>query len=173
MGQNDLSESNSKIKMLIETELSLKSNLDKEMMKIKDMEEKFLVQTEEKEILEQKLENLEKNLKMKEDLLCLKERNLEKITESLEDKNKQVKELKNKVEGFELNDTILKELQEKIAKFKEISEQKDAKINKLSSSLIKEKQALLLAEVKVKDLEEKAKQFDVYVVNRSVERKDL
>jgi len=171
--QNDLSESNSKIKMLIETELSLKSNLDKEMMKIKDLEEKFLVQTEEKEVLEQKLENLETNLRMKEDLLCLKERNLEKITESLEDKNKQVKELKNKVEGFELNDTILKELQEKIAKFKEISEQKDAKINKLSSSLIKEKQALLLAEVKVKDLEEKAQQFDVYVVNRSVERKDL
>ena len=71
---------------------------------------------------------------------------------------------------------MLQELQEKTAQFKEISEQKDAKINKLSSSLIKEKQALLISEAKVKDLEGKVqqlKEIDVYKANRSIEKKDL
>jgi len=102
--------------------------------------------------------------------------NLDEVTEVLEEKNKQVKELKNKVEGFDLNASKLQELQEKTAQFKEISEQKDAKINKLSSSLIKEKQALLISEAKIKDLEGKVQQLkdiDVYKVNRSIEKKDL
>jgi len=46
----------------------------------------------------------------------------------------------------------------------------------LSSSLIKEKQALLLSEAKVKDLEGKVqqlKEIDAYKVNRSIEKKDL
>ena len=84
--------------------------------------------------------------------------------------------MKTKVEGFDLNASKLQELQEKTAQFKEISEQKDTKIKELSSSLIKDKQALLISEAKVKDLEGKVqqlKEIDVYKVNRSIEEKDL
>jgi len=180
---NELAECRQKIGISMETELSLKSNLEKEEERSKDLEKKCLVHREEKEILERKLEELETKLRDKEEELPLSEErfrelkaNLDEVTEVLEEKNKQVKELKNKVEGFDLNASKLQELQEKTAQFKEISEQKDAKINKLSSSLIKEKQALLISEAKVKDLEGKVqqlKEIDVYKVNRSIEKKDL